>query len=403
MPTEAGHGEYHVYKIVPSSSDSSALTKDQNYLGIDAVSWFVNKESSFWTDRVASGTLDITLAGGLEKYQVALGTFELKDGSKTAPVFDRPVLPDRNFRGGVISVSAFLTSIKKDTSISNMLKSAASASLGVVAGMVQTASLTGPAKILGAAGEDLLGGVKKVLTDTADKKEPIFDIGGFELTVQPTELVGPNIYLLLHRGADLSQASIEVRLQGNLIAPFADGSPLQDGAWLLLRLRKTSEYAGVRDWFEALKALKNNIVTAVQDFQDGNIPKDEALKRLSASSTGNQTLFDEFARLRAIILSDGVLTTAEASTYVAQVRTSLVAARKAITDQTPQPFHTLVADFQKAALSGQLGSNPLAGIFIEGLSDSLKSRSSLASIHLDSALQNNVVDQLGTMTKAIMA
>src|SRR3954464_8643310 len=79
MPTPAGKGEHHVYKIVPADNPGKpVLTPRKHYLGVDAVAWYINKESSFFADRMASGTLQITLSSGLEQYQAALGTFELK-------------------------------------------------------------------------------------------------------------------------------------------------------------------------------------------------------------------------------------------------------------------------------------------------------------------------------------
>src|SRR5438552_1887194 len=107
MATEAGNGDHHVYKIVPNSDPNAAkLTPGLHYLGVDAVAWFINKQNSWFANRMASGTLQITLSSGLETYHCALGTFELKGGAKTAPVFDAPMLPDRNFIGGPITFNA---------------------------------------------------------------------------------------------------------------------------------------------------------------------------------------------------------------------------------------------------------------------------------------------------------
>jgi len=92
MATEAGKGEHRVYRIVPANPDHDPLAANRHYLGVDAVAWFINKQSSWFADRMASGTLDISIANGVEKYQAALGTFDLKDGSHIAPVFDRPVV-----------------------------------------------------------------------------------------------------------------------------------------------------------------------------------------------------------------------------------------------------------------------------------------------------------------------
>ena len=125
MPTPAGKGDHHVYRIMPSDmSDQTVLTAGSHYIGVDAVAWFINKADGWFTSSMASGTLDIRLSSGLEKYQAALGTFELKGGAKVAPVFERPILPDRNFRGGPITIAASLTALKKDTVVAGLLKSA---------------------------------------------------------------------------------------------------------------------------------------------------------------------------------------------------------------------------------------------------------------------------------------
>jgi hypothetical protein len=204
---------------------------------------------------MASGTLDIKLAGGLEIYQAALGTFELKGGSKTAPVFDRPVLPDRNYRGGVLTFAASLTAIKKDTAIAGLLKSAADASLGVAAAMVDTATLAGPTRLLAAAGSDIIGGVRSLL-NTGEKREPLFDFSGLEFTLRADDIMGPRLYLLLHRGTELDEQQLQVQKSGQLQLPFYGTAPLDDGAWLLLRVRRSDEYSGgVRDWFDATRSF----------------------------------------------------------------------------------------------------------------------------------------------------
>jgi len=297
-PLEAGEGEHRVYRITPSSTDHGKLTVRNHYVGVDAVAWYINKESSWFTDRMASGTLDIQLCGGLEKYQAGLGTFQLKGGAKVAPVFDKAVIPDRNYRGGPMVFSASLTAIKKDTTLGAMLKSAANASLGIAAGMVQTASLTGPAALLAGAGQDLLSGVKKVLGDTAAKSEPLFDFSGLEKTLQPEEIAGPEVYLLFHRGTLLDEPKLTVRTSGQVRLPYHDGTPLEDGAWLLLRIRRSDEYSGAREWFDATRALRGKLESLVDDVAAHIIPKDNALKQLVPGTDGTAPLWEEFVRDR---------------------------------------------------------------------------------------------------------
>lgn len=366
MATEAGKGEHHVYPIVTNTKpDAPKLTPGLHYLGIDAVAWYINKQSSWFTDRMASGTLQISLANGAEQYQAALGTFELNAGARTAPVFERPVLPDRNLIGGPITLNASLTAIKKDTVIAGLLKSAANASLGIVAGMVQTASATGPAKLLSAAGEELIGGVKKVLSDTGAKREPLFDFTGLEITVQPSTVVGDEIYLLLHRGASLDEAKLTIKKVGQLMLPYQEGTLLDDGAWLMLRLRRTDEYTGARDWYAAARSLRGKIESLVADVGSDVISKDEALKQLKPSAAGTTTLFDEFARIRAIIRNDGVLSERQASAFVADLNTQIVAARKSISTTDPAAFTQIVTNVRTSVASGQRPTGAAGTAFVK--------------------------------------
>jgi hypothetical protein len=379
-PTEAGSGEHHVYRIVPAgTADNIKLTANKHYVGIDAVAWYINKSSGWFTDRLASGTLELRLASGLEKYQAALGTFELKDGAKVAPVFDRPVLPDRNYVGGTLGLNASLTAIKNDTVVGGMLKSAAAASLGVVAGMVQTASLAGPAKILASAGEDLIGGVKRVLTDTAANREPLFDFSGLDYTLQPDVVTAPKVYLLLHRGAALNEAELSVKQSGLMVLPYSGGQMLDDGAWLLLRLRRSDVYSGVRDWFDKARALRGKIDSLVSDVDNDVTPKADALKRLQPSGTGDATIFDEFAQLRSIIINDGVLSESEASVNVAQLAAVIAAARKAIAAHSAEQFKIAVVDLRNGLRRGVSVKGPIAKAFVTELHSFIGERRALVS------------------------
>jgi hypothetical protein len=201
MPCEAGQGQHHVYPIRSTQQTDNTPLKPECYLGIDALSWSVNKQGNWFSSKMASGALDISFAS--EKYHVALGVFALKGKAKIAPVFDEPVLPDRNYRGGPIGLTADLSGVKNDTVLAKVLKSAASSTLSVVAGMVQTATLAGPSKILGAAGEDIIANVKDIMSDKKSQKEPFFDFSGIQFHLQPSDFEGPEMYILFHRGEDL--------------------------------------------------------------------------------------------------------------------------------------------------------------------------------------------------------
>lgn len=367
MVTEAGRGEHRVYKIRPSqaSTDQAPLKPTEHYLGIDAVAWFINRDDNWYSDRMASGTLEITLSGGLEKYQVGLGTFELARGAKTAPVFEQPVLPDRNFIGGPVSLNASLTAVKKDTIIAGMLKSAASASLGIVAGMVQTASVTtGPAMLLTAAGGEIISGVRGVLS-SSEKREALFDFSGLRFSMQPTSVLGPENFLLFHRGAQLEEDKLSVRSEGELLLPFLDGQVLHDGAWLLLRLRRSDEYSGVRDWYSQARAFRGKLTSLVSDVESDATSKNDALKRLRPTNGGDSTLFDEFSRLRTTILNDGVISEREAGLHVGRLSTSIAAARTAISRHETLVFDQLTKAVDDSIRDGKAPKGALGKAFMQ--------------------------------------
>ena len=375
MSTEAGEGEHHVYKIVVTKDPNAPkLTAGMHYIGVDAVAWFINEESSWFTDRMASGTLQITLSSGLEQYQAALGTFELKGGAKTAPIFEQPVLPDRNFIGGPITLNASLTSIKRDTAIAGLLKSAASASLGIVAGMVQTASATGPAKLLGAAGDELVNGVKKVLSETGEKREPIFDFTGLQFSMQPSALIGDEIFILMHRGASLDEKQLTVKRDGQLLLPFLGKVALDDGAWLLLRLRRSDEYSGARDWYSQARSLRGKIKALVADVESESISKEDAIKQLKPSGTGSSTIFDEFIKLRAIIQNDGVLSEHQAGVFVGDLNAAIAAAKKGISENNSAQFKESQAQLHKALMAGKAYKGPIATAFLDGYANLSEAR-----------------------------
>ncbi len=354
MSLPAGEGEHHIYRISSPgrSGDNQPLTSDLHYVEVTAAAWFINKQGNWLEKLMASGTLEMKLADGLETYQVALGTFELRGDAKTAPVFNEAVLPERNYRGGHLSFNASLTVVKRNTVIADMLKSAASASLGVVAGMVQTATLAGPSKILGAAGDQLISGVKSSL-EKGENRQAIFDFSGIKFSLAGGDMTGPELYLLLHRGSALDQSSLSINKIGQLEVPFLSGRLLDDGAWLLLKLTRSAAYHGVREWNDSAATLRFKVKNLVDDFQSGATEKDDALKQLKPGSSANQTLFDEYVRLRTIIQNDGVLTAADRALFVTAIRSTLDEARKAISQGTPTEFVLKLDSIRQNLVSGK--------------------------------------------------
>lgn len=327
---KAGEGEHHVYKV-PAAAEGQAfkLTTGKHYIAVSAVCWFINREDTWFTKRMASGILDINI--GDEEYHVALGKYALSGGVKVAPVFNKPVLEDRNYRGGNLTFSAYLSSIASNTVAGKMLKSAASSSLKIVSGMLETAALSGPANILGAASKDLVSSVREVLDDKELKSEQIFDPSGLSSSYRAEEITGPDTYLLFYRGDDLSQDKISIKENGGQLMPFYKDAILRNGAWLLLRISIRNEYSGKpRPWSQAVEKWKNDLLKLVQTACENEDSKPGAMEQLEPGKQGNRTLYDEMNDLYTLILNDGVLCNTEALIIASLLRTMCRKALKAI-------------------------------------------------------------------------
>ena len=370
MAVEAGRGEHHIYKIVPhDASDQAKLTAGSHYVGVDAVSWFINKQGSWFSHRMVSGTLDIKMAGGSENYPVALGTFNLSGGSRIAPVVEKPILCDRNYRGGPISFCAMLSAVNEDTVIRGMLKSSAEASLEIVYGMVETAAITGPAGILRAASHDIINNVQKVLTDTKLKCEAIFDFTGLEYNLRPEAMAGPQIFILFHRGANLHEPGLSVKSQlvyhTEILMPYYENAPLEDGAWLMLRIRRCDEYSEVRSWFADVSIFLSKIKRLVDNVKAGSITENDGLAQLRRSRIGDKTIADEFFRLRSVICSDGVISKREAAAQVGLLYITILAAKDAIKKLDPKILTDTITQAIEALSQGQSIAGKIGKAFAE--------------------------------------
>jgi hypothetical protein len=346
---EAGTGDYDSHLLYPKGCDNLPLRMQEHYIGVDAVSWYVQKESGFFKKLSASGTLKLSVAG--ESYEVGLGLYELADGAKSAPIFDRPVLPERVFRGGPITVSARITAIGRDQVVGRLLKATASSALGVVKGMVQTAGVAGPALPLAEAGATLMGGVRQLL-DEQPKDQQLLSEGGIERSITPDRILGEQTYLLLRRGGRLKESQLSVVREGSLDAPHYNGEPLRDGAWLLLRFRRVAEYPLQRDWYPQVRKLITDLIGLVDDVKAGTIAKEQATSSLKPGSESQPSMYDEYRRLRSIVLSDGVLTQAEAGGYAATLAEIRRLATTAILSGDYQAFNNSIGEFRASVFKG---------------------------------------------------
>jgi len=95
---KAGEGE-HQATLIQSTEDKAILTVQKHYLAVDAVSWFVNQESGWFKDRMATGTISIKI-GSQESYHVALGLYDLKGGRGSPRCSTGPCCPNGRIAGG---------------------------------------------------------------------------------------------------------------------------------------------------------------------------------------------------------------------------------------------------------------------------------------------------------------
>jgi hypothetical protein len=346
---KAGEGE-HQASLIQVSDDKMTLTVQKHYLAIDAVSWFINQESSWFKDRMATGTISIKI-GNSESYHVALGLYELKGGARIAPVFGRPVLPERAFRGGPVTVQVIISGLSKTTGIGKVLQGVADAALGVVGTMVQTATLAGPSQVLTSAGSSLVGGVRELLNNQ-DKSMRLFDpTTGIEKTVQPSDLRGPVTYLLLHRGTTLDQKRLKIGTGDDTDFPVYDGRRLEDGVWILLRFRRTREYPAepvwlgkVRDWIAQVEQLADNL-------RAGAMSAEDARTKLTVGGDGESSLYDSYREVSALIRADALLTSMESGSYLGVLRAARLLSLRLVNSGDWTAFEQTMTALREGALT----------------------------------------------------
>lgn len=213
-----------------------------------------------------------------------------------------------------------ISGLERTTGIGKVLQGVADAALGVVGTMVQTATLAGPSQVLSSAGGALVGGVRELLNNQS-KDFRLFDpTTGIEKAVQPANLKGPVTYLLLHRGSKLDSKKLKVATENDADIPIYDGSPLEDGVWILLRFRRSCEYPaepawlpGVRKWIAAVERLADDLAAGV-------VTDAIAKAKLVAGNESAPTLADGYRDLTSAIRSDALLTSSEAGSYLGLLR-----------------------------------------------------------------------------------
>lgn len=349
---KAGDGNPHKYTIIPDTSATAApYVPDKHYVGIDAVVWFVNDQSSFFTDRMVAGTIEMTLNG--QTFPVVLGQYDLTGGQQVAPIFDRALITSIPYRSGNIVLKAVIQGNRKNTMAGTLLKQMAAATITAVAGTVTLETGGVGAAALAAAGGVLVKGAQQVLSDNNDKKVTIFN--PFEVTIHPTEeLRGAQSYILLHKGTDgLDAAKFKIVSGAEGTDVQYNGQPLRDGAWLLIRLRRNDSYDGdPRPWRADVDNVKSAFDDLIDSWKSSQLTVEEVKKNLSKSGEETPTVADRVSIVSRRIRADEALVLSDRRKYAGVMRAYLQAAIDAAAANDPQKYADAVA-----AIEGTIKSN----------------------------------------------
>jgi hypothetical protein len=369
--TKAGTGEHHVF-VCPQedtpSNDTTGFQRDRHYLRIEAVRWYVNQQGNFLKKRQAGGILELVVGGDTDKatFQLGLGKYQLEQGATTAPIFDRAVLPNRRYLGGDLTIRAFVRVMREDKLLGSLLRNMAQSSLGIVAGSIAT----GPGSAVGtmaltAAGKSLADGIQSILKD-AEGTDDVLDPGGAEGTFELSKLKGPENYIVIHRGEKLSAVTALVRELGGEPQLFRGTTPVEDGAWLLLRVRREDAYGATRPWDDDLRNARAELRELFTRWKNGDKTQDEVKKVLLATGqTDAPSLGDRFYALHQTTLRDPVLTVSEAGFEAAKIETLLQAAKKAAADNTPGALDKFWDKLERELESGSLPQTEESNLLIE--------------------------------------
>jgi hypothetical protein len=120
--------------------------------------------------------------------------------------------------------------------------------------------------------------------------------------------------LLLHRGSLLDRQRLSILDEDAVSLPAYEQQSLQDGVWLLLRLRRVSEFPVERPWVKLFRQWVGQVIGLLDDAQTQGLTSQNALTTLTSDGESSP-LYDLYRRVRGDILNDGVLTQVEAAGY----------------------------------------------------------------------------------------
>lgn len=374
--TRAGEGDHRFFVLKREGAPTTDRATPEvgiHYIAVDAVRWFVNRQGNWWVDRQASGAAEVLLNNN-EKYEIGLGTYELDQGARTAPVFKRPVLDNRVFLGGRLTLTVFVKAIEKHTLLGELLRNMSVASLNVVSGAIATATATGPQAALLAAGSSLTGGVKSIL-EKGSRPLTIFDPGGASLTIDLTTLTGPENYILIHRGAALQKDRFAIKADpSGSVDVHYNGAPLDDGAWILFLVRRESTYGQTRPWYENARRIRADLDQLMRRWRSGGVTKDEVQKELTPQGSTPPTLADRIFAEMYIIQTDFVLAEKEGIREAGDLEARLMLAREAVKRDTVAYYFDELTKMESRLNAGMQPQTLPASAFTKAASELIRVR-----------------------------
>lgn len=327
-PFLGGRGNYFEH-IVPVKGQAlgKGAKKDDVYIAIDGIQWFVNMQSNIFSKRMLGATLKVDI--GDQNYQMVLGTFEPKAGAKTAPFMKVELVPPTPYRGGTIRFQSIISALANDTALAGLLKTVAASTITAVGSSVSFGTATPAAVALGAAVSSTIDGVNGLLTSESAKKREVFGADGFALGLNPeTDCRSQHTYVLLRRGRKgLVAKEFAINEQGGDVVFTHDGEEFEDGAWMLLRIRLEETFDN-RPWQAELRKAIGRIDTLMTRYELGSVDKDALAKALTPSSEGGLTVGDALILVLDTIDSDTTIIEADRLAYAQALRTVWKAARQ---------------------------------------------------------------------------
>lgn len=348
-PVDAGSGEPKPYIIRPDSS-AEPFDDKTTYFSITAVSWRVNAQGNWLKSKQASGSVTIICNGST--FNFPLGSYDLTKGQRTAGIFGAPLLPTTPWDGSAITLQGFLTGMKQNTLLGNILQELATDALNYGSTAAGTLALSSAYPGLSQLSRSANNISSSLVQKMAEKTVPIFDPKtGISIGLGKDDLKGDLFYVLLYKGRILKDS--ELTIGPDKLSVLENLNPLSDGAWILLQVTKESLYAGARPWTEPSRHAIRELTVEMTRYQRDPSLGAGLKKGLETTPQGaGKSLGDQFVFVYNLIDADKALTFSQAEHEELNFIAYLDFARLALQNSNPKLFFD--------GVEGLEGKNPAA-------------------------------------------